>query len=325
MAKNLKIGVLITNTGTPDAPTTSAVRRYLRAFLSDQRVVKIPRVIWLPILYFFILPCRARKSAALYQKIWTVAGAPMRVIMQSLCTKLQSKYNNASMHVAIGMNYGNPSLHDALEELRAQHIDQLIVLPLFPQYSNTTTASTFDGVGSVLQQWPALPALTFHRDYAEHPLYIAALAQSVQTFWREHGEAKHLLISYHGLPQRFVDAGDPYSQQCATTASLLAAALQLQNDRWTLCYQSQFGYDKWLQPSTQVLLNELPGRGQTHIDVICPGFSIDCLETLEEIAIRGKNAFVAAGGKQLRLIPALNDSAQHIELFSNIIHSSLLP
>lgn len=318
---NRKIGVLLTNSGTPDTPTTKAVRRYLREFLSDNRVVKIPRLIWLPILYLFILPLRASKSAALYQKIWTPDGAPMRVLMKHLRKKLQKKFDVAHMPaiVEIGMNYGNPSIHDALENLRAHNIDELIVLPLYPQYSNTTTASTFDRVCAELQTWPALPALKMYRDYANHPQYIATLAHSVREFWRENGTAPHLMISFHGLPKRFAEAGDPYPQQCEETARLLAEELELTDNQWTLCYQSQFGYDKWLQPSTQELLEDLPKSGKTSIDVICPGFSIDCLETLEEIAKRGQEDFLAAGGKQLRMIPALNDSDEHVEMLAGIV------
>lgn len=316
-----KIGVLLTNTGTPDAPTTSSVRRYLREFLSDKRIVKIPHFIWLPILYLLILPFRSSKSAALYQKIWTREGSPIRVLMQSLRTRLQEKYDLTApnIFIEVGMNYGNPSIHDALNQLREKGIDQLIVLPLYPQYSNSTTASTFDRVTASLQTWPALPAVTFYRDYATHPDYIAALANSVKTFWEKENEAPHLLISFHGLPKRFVEQGDPYADHCEKTARLLAEALQLTPDKWTLCYQSQFGYDKWLQPSTQQLLEALPKQGIRNLDVICPGFSIDCLETLEEIAKRGKEDFLKAGGQSLRMIPALNDSSDHIKLIQTLI------
>ena len=321
-----KIGVLLTNTGTPDAPTTSAVRRYLREFLSDPRVVKIPRIIWLPILYFFILTFRPRRSAALYQKIWAANESPMRTIMQKLTTKLEHKLNaDINKNIEIGMNYGNPSIKDALEKLRSAHIDKLIVLPLYPQYSNTTTASTFDRVYTALHEWPALPAITMLRDYASHPEYISALAQSVQDFWREHGQTEHLLISFHGLPKRFAEAGDPYPQQCEQTAIKLAEALNLSDHQWTLCYQSQFGYDKWLQPSTQALLTELPLKNIRNIDVICPGFSIDCLETLDEIGKRGKKDFITAGGNSLRLIPALNDSDSHVSLLNNLIQQQCGP
>jgi ferrochelatase len=320
MIMSSKIGVLLTNTGSPDAPTTSAVRRYLREFLSDRRVVKIPRLVWLPILYLFILPLRPRKSALLYQKIWTPHGSPMRFLMHKLQYKLRDKINTDgdSYAVEVGMNYGNPSISHALEKLRQQNIDKLIVLPLYPQYSNTTCASTFDRVTAALQTMPSLPHIKFIRDYHNHPAYIAALAKSVKDFWQTHNKAEHMLISFHGLPKRFAEAGDPYPEQCEQTASLLATALNLTPDQWTLCYQSQFGYDKWLQPSTQKLLETLPARGIKNLDVICPGFSIDCLETLEEIAKQGAHDFSAAGGTQLRMIPALNDSDAQVEMIKLI-------
>ncbi|TAK78034.1 MAG: ferrochelatase [Gammaproteobacteria bacterium] len=302
-----KIGILLTNTGTPDAPTPSAVRRYLREFLSDRRIVHLPRLVWLPILYGLILPFRSRRSAHLYQQIWTAEGSPMRVIMQKIQEKLGQK-----MEVEIGMNYGSPSIQQGLDRLRAKQVDQVIILPLFPQYSNTTTASTFDRVTHALQQWPALPALHFIRDYADHPSYIRALAQSVH-------DTTHLLISFHGIPERFVQAGDPYRMRCEQTAALLAEALALPKDKWTLCFQSQFGYDKWLQPSTQRLLAELPKRGIKQVEVICPGFSVDCLETLEEIALRGKKTFLQAGGESLRYLPALNDHPSHIDMLVQLI------
>ncbi len=316
-----KIGILLTNTGTPEHPTPKAVRRYLKEFLSDKRVVKIPRFIWLPILYFVILPFRARQSAELYRNIWTEQGSPMRYLKQRLSAKLQQHLtsNMPGIYIESGMNYGTPSIKEALHKLQKENIDELVVLPLYPQYSNTTTASSFDQVASILQKWPALPHVKLIRDYADQPAYIQTLAASVKAFWQAEGQHEHLLISFHGLPERFTNAGDPYKNQCEQTASLLAAALQLTQDQWTLCYQSKFGYDKWLQPSTQTLLDTLPAQGIKQIDVICPGFSIDCLETLEEIAKRGKEDFLAAGGTSLRLIPALNDSQSHIDMLSEIL------
>lgn len=315
----MKIGILLTNTGTPDAPTARAVRRYLREFLSDKRVVHLPRFIWLPILYGLVLPTRSSKSAALYQKIWTEDGSPMRAIMKNLQQKLASQFSD---NVEIGMNYGTESISQAMENLRQKKIDKIIVLPLYPQYSNTTTASSFDRVTHALKKWPALPETHFIRDYATHPDYIRGLANSLRHAWAEKKPAQHLLISFHGIPKRFVAVGDPYQTQCEQTAQLLATELQLQPDQWTLCYQSQFGYDKWLTPSTQQLFLELPKRGIKTIDVICPGFAIDCLETLEEIAIRGQETFHQAGGESLRYIPALNDSQQQIELLSSVIASA---
>lgn len=313
-----KIGVLITNTGTPDAQTTRAVRRYLREFLSDKRVVQIPRIIWLPILYGLILPFRSRKSAKLYQTIWTKDGSPMRTIMQNLRDKLWQHFG-ADIVIELGMNYGNPSIPDALTKFRAEHVNEIIVLPLYPQYSNTTTAATFDRVIANILKWPALPGLKMLRDFHDDPAYIQALANSIQHYWDKNGMSDHLLISFHGIPKRFVAQGDTYEKECEKTAKLLANALRLPINCTTLCYQSQFGYDKWLTPSTQVLLTKLPKRGIKKIDIVCPGFSIDCLETLEEIAITGKESFLHAGGESYRYIPALNDSDQHIDFLIKLI------
>lgn len=317
-----KIGVLLTNTGTPDAPTPRAVRRYLRAFLSDKRIVKIPRLFWLPILYGLILTTRPAKSAKLYQKIWTEEGAPLRNSMHKVKQALNNELNaNASpqtaFYVEIGMNYGNPSIKQALAHLYKLGIDYLIILPLFPQYSNTSTGSTFDRTFSALKHWPALSDITMINNYAEDPAYINALASSLAS--HDYQPERHLLISFHGIPERFVKQGDPYQTQCETTAQRLAHQLGLSHDQWTLCYQSRFGFDKWLVPSLQSVLEDLPKRGKKVVDVICPGFAVDCLETLEEIAIRGRENFIAAGGETLRYIPALNDHPKHIALLAQLI------
>lgn len=326
--KNMtKIGVLITNTGTPDDPTAKSVRRYLREFLSDKRVVQIPKIMWLPILYGLVLPLRPKKSAKLYQKIWTPAGSPMRVIMQRLTTELQNKLLSQQIEVVMGMNYGNPSIPAALSYLQSKLVDEIAVLPLFPQYSHTTTASTFDRVSQF--NFRSLhrdsPHLIYIESYADDTDYIKALASSVRSAWATRTPAQHLLISFHGIPQRFVQAGDPYQSQCETTTRLLAEALKLTPEQWTLCYQSQFGYDKWLKPSTQDLFVELPKRGIKNIDVICPGFAIDCLETLEEIAIRGEETFIHAGGEKINYIPALNESNLHVNTLANVILQQLQP
>jgi len=320
-----KLGILLTFTGTPDAPTPRALRRYLKEFLSDKRVVHIPRIIWLPILFGLILTLRPRRSAKLYQEIWTNDGSPMRFTMQKLKSLLQEKLTGTLAQmpilVEIGMNYGKPSIEQGLENLRQQQVDTLMVLPLFPQYSNTTTASTFDRVNLALKKWPALPEIFMLRDYAHHLGYIKALSTTLLKTWKEESAAQHLLISFHGIPKRFVQKGDPYQTRCERTAQLLAEELKLSNEQWTLCYQSQFGYDKWLKPSTQHLFTELPKRGIKNLDVICPGFPIDCLETLEEIALRGKKTFIQHGGNHLRYIPALNDSDLHIEMLAELLQS----
>lgn len=318
-----KIGILLINTGTPDAPTPHAVRRYLQEFLSDKRIVKIPRLIWLPILHGLVLTTRPRRSAKLYQQIWTKEGAPLRKAMLNLQASLQSHLNNPkkldkTYHIEIGMNYGSPSIKQGLHNLHQLKVDHLIVLPLFPQYSNTSTGSSYDRTLVALKQWSALPSISIINNYTDNHRYIDALAESVLlTPDRDH---RHLLISFHGIPKRFVQMGDPYPIQCEKTAHLLAKKLNLANHQWTLCYQSQFGYDKWLTPSTQHLLAELPKKHKVkHIDVICPGFSVDCLETLEEIAISGKESFLAAGGESFRYIPALNHTSQQVELIAHLI------
>lgn len=321
-----KTGILLTNTGTPDAPTKRAVRRYLREFLTDKRIVQLPRFLWLPILYGLVLSFRARRTTKLYQKIWMTQGSPMRKTMQNLRELLQNILNkNADtpiFEVEIGMNYGEPSIYSGLESLRHKKVEKIILLPLFPQYSNTTTASSFDRITQVLKKWSRLPALTLINNYRIHECYIEALAKSVQNAWENQGQ-NHLVISFHGVPQRYIHAGDPYQLHCEQTTQLLIQKLNLLPDQWTLCYQSQFGYAKWLQPSTQYLLSNFPTRGIKNVDVICPGFAIDCLETLEEILIRGKEIFLSSGGKSFRYISALNDSIDQIELFSQLIQSHL--
>lgn len=317
-----KTGILLTNTGTPDAPTAKALRRYLREFLSDRRIVQLPRLVWLPILYGLVLPLRPKRSAKLYKKIWLPEGSPMRVIMKKLAKKLSIQLGSSDFAVALGMNYGTPSIQEGLIQLEQENIDKLIILPLFPQYSHTTTASTYDRVHLALKKtFPTLePTRVFSiKHYSENNIYIEALAHSIRSYWTEHGESQHLLISFHGIPERFVRAGDPYQQECEHTAELLAKMLRLSPEKWTLCYQSQFGYDKWLKPSTQDLFQTLPQQGIKELDVVCPGFAVDCLETLEEIAVAGKESFLKAGGTRFRYLPALNDSEEQVELLVSLI------
>ncbi|HLB43080.1 MAG TPA: ferrochelatase [Gammaproteobacteria bacterium] len=321
----IPIGVLITNTGTPNAPTKQAVRQYLREFLSDNHVVHLPHWLWLPILYGFILPTRPYQSAKLYQQIWTNDGSPMRVIMQNLITRLQENFNKQSslIEIAIGMNYGQPSIKEGLKKLLHQNVGKIIMLPLFPQFSHTTTSSSITRLKQALALHTEYhqPNVSFIETYATHEYYLKALAASIRTFWNEQGDTHHLLISFHGIPEHFISKGDPYQTQCQQTAILLAEKLNLANHAWTICYQSRFGYTHWLKPSTQKLLAELPARGIKHIDIICPGFPVDCLETLEEIVIRGKKIFLEAGGQSLRYIPALNTSQSHVDLLMALINT----
>lgn len=312
-----KIGVLLTNIGSPDQPTSSAVRRYLKKFLSDPRVVEIPKLLWWPILYGLILPLRAKKSAKLYQQIWTNQGSPLVHLSTQIATQLQEQLQ---FPVAIGMHYGNPSIKAGLLKLRAQQVDKILILPMYPQYSATSTAVTFDQVAAELKHWRKLPEIQLIHDYAEDAGYIDALYHSIQKH-----PVKHLLFSFHGIPKRCIDLGDPYYEQCQKTVKLLTQKLNLTADQYSVAFQSRVGRAKWLTPYTDQVLRELPKKGITDLHVICPGFAVDCLETLEEIAIRGQEQFLNAGGKAFHYIPALNTENAHLETLKNIIKKALSP
>lgn len=314
----MTIGVLLSNLGTPDAPSTPAVRKYLREFLSDPHVVELPRFLWLPILYGIILPFRSPKSAKLYQKIWMSEGSPLLVYMKKLSQKLASRLQKKDIIISMGMRYGSPSLESALEKLRG--VDKIIVLPLYPQYSVSTTESTADKIVEILKSWPVQPDLNIISHYYNNDKYISALAESI----KKNLKTGKLLFSFHGLPQSFVDKGDPYEMQCRTTASLVAKKLNLPDDQWFISFQSRLGKAKWLMPYTNMTLQEW---GVAHIDsvtVVCPGFSVDCLETLEEINIQNREIFLNAGGKNFQYVPALNDSEVHIEMLAALIEQNIL-
>lgn len=313
-----RLGILLTNLGTPDSPQPNDVRRYLKAFLSDRRVVDTPRWIWWPILYGIILPLRPYKASKAYQKVWTKAGSPLRIISELQTATLQQTLSEPAT-VALAMRYGKPSIATGLEKLQQAGVNKIIVLPLYPQFSHTTTSSTFDAVNAVLQTWPTLPELSLIQDYHEHPAYILALANSVRTHWQQHSQADVLLMSFHGIPQRFCDAGDPYDTQCLRTAELLAAELKLSPTQWKISFQSRVGREVWLQPYTFQSLQQLAEQGNTSVHVICPGFSADCLETLEEIAIENLDLFLTTGGKDFSYIPCLNAQADHIALLKQLI------
>lgn len=304
-------GILLTNIGSPDQPTPESVRQFLAKFLSDRRVVSLPRILWLPILYGIILRTRPARSAELYRKIWTENGSPLLVYSKKIAEKLQARLQ---IPVALGMHYSNPSIPHALEQLRKQRVKKIIVLPLYPQYSATTTASTFDQVNAVLKKWDNAPEIATISNYADDEDYISAITHSIQKH-----SFKHLLFSFHGIPQRNIDKGDPYADQCGSTVRLLTEKLQLPKDKYSFSFQSRLGYAKWLMPYTDQVLQELPKQGVTDLHVVCPGFAVDCLETLEEIAIRGKEQFLEAGGSSLQYIPALNDSDEHLEMLERMI------
>jgi protoporphyrin/coproporphyrin ferrochelatase len=304
-------GILLTNIGTPSAPTPASVKKYLRQFLSDRRVVDIHPWLWQPILQSIILPFRAKKSADLYQKIWTEQGSPLLLFSRRITIKLQQQLNQP---VALGMHYSEPSIKEALRSLRERGCNKILVLPLFPQYSSAATGSSFELVVNELKTWRKVPQMHFVDDYADHPAYINAVAHQIQPF-----SSQHLLFSFHGIPAYSVDKGDPYKDRCFLTANLVAVQLNLRSDQWSVAFQSRLGKAQWLMPYTDQVLKQFPQSGITSLSVVCPGFSVDCLETLEEIAIRGKNTFLHAGGKQFEYIPALNDGDAQIDLLRNIV------
>lgn len=315
---NAKTGVLITNLGTPTAPTKQAVRKFLAEFLSDSRVVSIPKPIWLPILYGIILTIRPAKTAKLYQNIWLDNGSPLMVYSNNLTRQLTQQFDD-HVSIKLGMRYGPPSIKQALTQFQQQGIERLIILSLYPQYSVTTTASIYDEVMQFYRDKINIPNIYFIKDYHQHNGYIEALANKITTYWQQHGRSEKLLLSFHGIPQRLVNNGDPYFNQCQTTAKLLAEKLKLADDQWLLTFQSRFGKEKWLQPYTDKTLEKLAQQGVTTLDVICPGFATDCLETLEEIAITNQELFIEHGGKKINYIPALNDDAEHAAMLAQLL------
>lgn len=314
-------GVLLTNLGTPDAPTPSALRRYLAEFLWDRRVVEIPRPLWWLILHGVILRTRPARSARKYQAIWTAEGSPLLAISRKQAKALAETLAArcpGPVRVVLGMRYGNPSIPAALAELRTAGVQRLLVLPLYPQYSAATTASTFDAIAAELQTWRWLPELRFIAQYHDHPAYLDALAASLRAARAEQA-GERLLFSFHGLPKRNLLAGDPYHCQCHKTARLVAERLGLGPEQWAVAFQSRFGRAEWLQPYTSVLLADWAKAGVKRVDVACPGFAADCLETLEEIAHENRQTFLDAGGERYRYLPALNDAPDHIAALAGLI------
>lgn len=311
-----KTGILLANLGTPDAPTPEAVKRYLRQFLSDKRVVDTSRLLWWPLLRGVILPIRSPRVAKLYQSVWMEEGSPLMVYSRRQQQALAARLPDTP--VALGMSYGSPSLASAVDDLLAQGVEHIVVLPLYPQYSCSTVAAVWDELARILAKKRAIPGISFIRDYAEHPDYIHALAASVRASFAVHGEPDLLLLSYHGIPQRYANQGDDYPQRCRDTTRELVSALGLPPERVMMTFQSRFGREPWLTPYTDETLKMLGEKGTKHIQVLCPGFAADCLETLEEIAVQNREIFLEAGGKQYEYIPALNADAAHIEMMVNL-------
>ena len=316
------MGVLMVNLGTPDAPDRASVRRYLKEFLWDARVVEMARPIWWFALNGIILNTRPGRSAAAYQKIWTDQGSPLLVISKkqraALSEMLERRFGS-EVPVALGMRYGNPSIRSALEQLRDTGVRRILVLPMYPQYSATTTASIFDALTTELRTWRWLPELRFINNFHDVPAYIDALAESVRRHRAEFGDAERLLMSFHGIPEEYFHKGDPYHCECQKTGRLLAENLGLDAGQWQLSFQSRLGPKQWLQPYTDHTLEQLAADGVKSVQVMCPGFSADCLETLEEIAMENREVFLNAGGERYEYIPCLNDETGHIAMLAGLV------
>ena len=312
-----KIGVLLVNLGTPKQPSPKAIRTYLVEFLLDPLVVKLPRLLWLIILYSFILPFRPKRLTKLYQSIWLPQGSPLLIYSQSLAFKLQQQLGN-SYQVELAMRYGEPNIITRLDNLK--NCSVILTIPLFPQYSSTTTESIIQRVKHLAIKHE-MPPLSFIKTYAQEPLYITALANSIKQSWRQtDNKSSHLLISFHSIPTSYTEQGDPYLEECRKTIAALIKYLNLNSNQYTLCFQSRFSKAKWQGPYTDKVLIKLAQSGITDVTIICPGFAVDCLETLEEINIRYKKLFINSGGKNLQYLPALNDSKEHVELLYHLIN-----
>lgn len=319
--KTPPFGVLMVNLGTPEAPTPKAVKSYLKEFLSDVRVVDAPRLIWWFVLRA-ILFIRPKAVAKAYKSIWTEEGSPLLVISRKQRTALQQQLEHDTsidIPVELAMTYGSPSIEKAAQALRKKGVEQILILPMYPQYSSSTTAAIYDKLSELLKQCPHLPEMRWIRDYHDHSGYINALAESVKQSWNEKGKSEKLLMSFHGVPERYTTKGDPYEHQCRKTADLLAERLQLTSDQWACCFQSRFGREEWVKPYTDHTLAQWGQEGIKSVDVISPAFAADCLETLEELQIENKEVFQQAGGKDYHYIPALNDNDDHIKMLSQLI------
>lgn len=321
----LRTAVLIVNLGTPDAPTAAALRTYLKQFLSDPRVVEIPKPVWWLILNLIILNVRPKKSAVKYASIWMDEGSPLRVHTERQVEKIQAELQSRGIDVDVdyAMRYGNPSIGAVLEKMRSRGLRRLLVLPMYPQYSSSTTATAFDVLFSEFSRVRNQPELRLVRSFHDYPPYINALASSIERHWAAHGRGDLLLFSFHGVPKFSLLKGDPYHCECHKTARLVAQKLGLEQGQWQVAFQSRFGKAEWLKPYTSEVLEGLPAKGVKTLDVMCPGFAADCLETLEEIAMEGKEEFLTAGGEHYRYIPCLNDDADAIAAFTDLIQMHL--
>ncbi|ALH94433.1 ferrochelatase [Acinetobacter equi] len=321
-----KVTIILANLGTPDEPTAPAVRRFLKQFLSDQRVIEIPKPIWQIILNLFVLPFRPKRVAHAYEMVWN-QDSPMREILfqqvDAVKAQLTAQYPEFDLTIIPAMTYGNPSIYQVLENCRENPQDHVILFPLFPQYSATSTAPLYDAVARWIPKQRNLPGLSIIRDYYQHPLYIESLAQSVRDHQKEHGKAEKLLMSFHGIPQPYADKGDPYADRCRLTAKLVAQALGLEEHEWAVSFQSRFGKQEWVKPYTDALLEEWGQQGVKSVQIMSPAFSADCLETLEELAIQNEETFKQAGGQEYAYIPALNSREDHLQLLNSLLQANL--
>jgi len=317
-----RIGILLVNSGTPRAPTARAVRAFLAPFLADPRVVELPRALWLPLLYGVILPWRPARVARKYRLIWTAAGSPLADLSERLRNELAAALAQrvlAPLSVELGMLYSDPGVPAALRRLRDAGAQRLVVLPLFPQYCGETTGAVHDQVSAELRRWRAVPDLHFVADYHDDPGYIEALRARVSAHWQAHGRSAHLLMSFHGIPESYTRAGDPYFRHCQATARLLADELLLREGEWSVSFQSRFGRAAWLGPATSAVLAGMPARGVREVCVVCPGFAVDCLETLEEIDLENRQTFMRAGGEHFEYVPALNERSSHALCLADLL------
>ena len=324
--KNECTGILLVNLGTPDQPETASVKRYLAEFLGDPRVVEIPRLVWMAILHGAVLRRRSPITAKLYRSIWMQEGSPLLVYSRRIADAIGAsakRHFSGPVKVELAMRYGNPSIAEGMEKLRQQGARRLLVLPLYPQYSATTTASTFDAVCKELRTWRWIPELRVVNQYHDDSGYIKALASSIEKHWHESAKQNYLVMSFHGLPQRNLQQGDPYFCQCHKTARLLAEQLRLSEDQWKITFQSRFGKAQWVQPYTDKSLEKLAKEGVQQVDVICPGFPADCLETLEEMNVENRATFLEAGGKEYHYIQALNESDEHVNALMDLIEQHI--
>lgn len=321
-----RIGVMLVNLGTPDSPSYFGVQRYLREFLGDRRVIDTSRLIWLPILYGIVLPFRPIRTVRNYRKIWMRAGSPLAVYSQRLTEKIRSLLHDSfgdRVRVSVAMTYGNPSIANAIRDLAEQNVRKLLIVPLYPQYCSSTTGSVFDRTTRALQRWRWLPETRFVNDYFDDEGYIQALSARIQQHWAAVGERSHLLFSYHGIPAVYVAEGDPYQRQAEETTRLVVSRLGLTPDEWSHCYQSRFGSVVWLQPYTEDTLKALAKRGLRKLTIVSPSFAVDCLETLQEVAIEYRDKFIEMGGEKLTLVPALNDDERHAQVLAAVVTKHL--